>query len=102
MGPGGALVGLPPALHEASLDWLRPAWRGHAAAEGEQRPPSTPGLDQPPRVGICVETGLGSPREPQGTAIWGPAVTDWGAGVGSAGPWLREGRGGDWPLRRAA
>ena len=102
MGPGGVLVGFPHALHETPSDWLRPARRGRAAAEGEQRPPSTPGLDQPPRVGICVETGLGSPWEPQGTAVWGPAVTDRGAGVGSARPWLWEGRGGDWPRRRTA
>lgn len=47
-----------------------------------------------------METGLGSPQEPQGTAVWGPAVTDQGAGVGSAGPVAPGGAG--WGLAPGA
>lgn len=100
-GSGGLVLGSSPRTSGGPIGLAEASPERQCCCWGRAETPQHPRICPASQVGICVETGLGSPQEPQGTAVWGPAVTDRGAGMGSAGPWLREGWGGDWPLAQS-
>lgn len=84
-GSGGTRAWVSRALCEAPSDWLRPARRAVLLLGESRDPPAPQDLPSLPG-GKSVWKQAWAPQEPQGTAVWGPAVTDQGAGVGSAGP----------------